>query len=65
MNIPYSIPLEIQKVLQLEGASDFDLRCSALIYAYVAKPVKDKGSEVTYVLLSRYESNGMARLGGD
>ena len=63
MSILNSIPIEIQKVLQLAGASCSELKCPAPIYAYVSKPTENNGSKVTYVLLSRYQSHGSVRLG--
>ena len=62
MKIPY-IPVEIQKVLELEGALRSDFMCATSVYAHISKPVKKDGTDVQYALMAIFPQHGIMHLG--
>lgn len=58
------IPIEIERVMELEGALHPRLKgMGMLLYAHVSKPVNDKGRQVKYALIAPAPRHGTAELG--
>ena len=60
------IPIEIEEVMELQGAfisHGVNAHYRVPLYAHVAKPVRDNGVEKRYVLLAHFPRHGMAGLG--
>ncbi len=62
MGIVY-IPVEIRRVLELEGAFRPDFNCPVFIYAHISEPVKKDGIDVQYALMAICPQHGMMDLG--
>ena len=61
--MPY-ISIEIQKVLELEGAIRPDFNCPTSLYAHISKPVKrNRNEEVQYALIAIFPQHGIMELG--
>ena len=57
------VPVQIEKVLELEGASRPDFNSSTSVYLHVSKPVKKDGQEVQYAMLAIFPQHGIMHLG--
>ncbi|MBU0466249.1 MAG: hypothetical protein KJ718_03080 [Nanoarchaeota archaeon] len=57
------IPLEVQRVLELEGAFRLDFMCACSVYEHISKPVKKDGQDVQYAMLAIFPQHGTRHLG--
>jgi len=55
------IPVEVEKVLELEGVIRPDFTSS--IYAHISKPIKDNDRDVQYTLMAIFPQHGIMHLG--
>jgi len=58
------IPVQIEQVLEVEGAYDPRFRAPTILQAHVSTPVRTKEGLKQYVLLTQNPQHGIAYLGG-
>lgn len=56
-------PVQVQKVMKLEGANRPDSDDSSSVYAHISKPVRKDGQNVQYAMLAIFPQNGIMDLG--
>lgn len=57
------IPVQVQKVLELEGVYEPQFNGEASVYAHISKPVKKNGQDVQYAMLAISPQHGIMYLG--
>jgi hypothetical protein len=57
------IPVQIQKVLELEGVYSMDRASPTSVYAHISKPVKRGAEDVQYAMLAIFPRHGFMNLG--
>ncbi|PIN94077.1 hypothetical protein COU54_00425 [Candidatus Pacearchaeota archaeon CG10_big_fil_rev_8_21_14_0_10_31_24] len=55
--------VEIQRVLELEGALSSDFKCATSVYAHISKPEKKDGTDVQYALMAIFPQHRIMHLG--
>ena len=57
------IPMEIQRVLELEGAFSPEFNCPIYVYAHISEPAKKEGDGFEYALMAVSPQSGVMSLG--
>lgn len=57
------IPVEVKKVMELEGAYRPDFNCLSSVYAHISKPVRKDGQDIQYAMLAIFPQHGVMDLG--